>query len=420
MDRVELATAGLVVLLLGVIAVLVVLWLTGRATKRATGAESTRQFQEQLAGATRLLADMGTQLASARAEAREEAERSRARQAQAQVDHMVLLQKGVRDMAGLTHQQLEGVQRSMHERMQHLTGTVGEQLGSHAKVIMEVKGQLGGLAETAKHIQSLGKDISSLQDILRAPKLRGNLGELFLEEILRQVLPAGSYEMQYRMPGAERGSYVLVDAIIRLGDRLVPIDSKFPLESFQRLLEEAPEDERIKRRKAFIDVVCKHIDAIAEKYIRPDAGTYDFALAYLPAETIYYEAIVRDDASDGYKSVVAYAAQRKVIPVSPNTLYAYLLTVAYGLKGLQIERQAEAMRGELAGFNKKFIAFYQVFEKVGRNLDLAQRGYDDAVKRASRLNDQVGKITGSIEALDGESDSQLALPSVHLVSAADS
>jgi DNA recombination protein RmuC len=290
---------------------------------------------------------------------------------------------------------------------------VGEQLGSHNKVIMEVKGQLGGLQEAAKNMQALGQDINSLQDILRAPKLRGNLGELFLEEILRQVLPSSAFEMQYRLPDGDTGSYVTVDAVIRLNDRLVPIDSKFPLESFQRLLDSSADDvERAKNRKLFLEVVRKHIDAIADKYIRPDAGTYDFALAYLPAENIYYEAVVRDDDVDGVRGIVEHAAKRKVIPVSPNTLYAYLLTIAYGLKGMRIERQAEALRGQLAAFHKKFVTFYQGFEKVGRNLDLAQRGYEDAQKRAGKLNDQVGKMTGAVADLEGEVEPAVELAAV--------
>ena len=397
---------------LSIVFLLTGLWLmVRRSAASAALAETNRQLRDQLTETTRLVADMGRDLSAARTEAREDAERSRLRQTQVQVEHLSMLQKGVSDMAGVTNRQLEDMRRVVHERIVQLSGTVGEQLGSHNKVIMEVKGQLGGLAETAKNMHTLGKDIASLQDILRAPKLRGNLGELFLEEILRQVLPQGSYAMQHRLPSSERGGYVLVDAMIQLGDRIVPIDSKFPLETFQRLLDDSiTDDERLRRRRLFLDVVCKHVDAIASKYIRPDAGTYDFALMYLPAENIYYEAVVRDGEGDGAKNVVSYAAQRKVIPVSPNTLYAYLLTVAYGLKGMQIERQAETMRAELAGFQKKFLAFYQVFEKVGRNLDLAQRGYDDAQRRAVRLQEHAGKITGANEALESSDDPPAGLP----------
>lgn len=346
-----------------------VLYLLLRQVALSAAAEQhNQQLRTQLGDSTRLLTELGKELAASRSDARAEAERARA---------------------------------SLAERMLALGGTVGEQLGAHNKVMLEVKGQLGGLQEAAKNMVALGADINSLQDILRAPKLRGNLGELFLEEILRQVLPTSAFAMQHRLPGDAAGTYVTVDAVIRLNDRLVPIDSKFPLESFQRVLEAtADEAERAKRRKEFLEVVRKHIDVIADKYIRPDAGTYDFALAYLPAENVYYEAIVRDDAVDGCRSVVAHAAARKVIPVSPNTLYAYLLTIAYGLKGMRIERQAEALRAQLAGFNKKFVTFYQVFEKVGRNLDLAQRGYDDAQKRAGKLNEQVGKMTGAMVELD--------------------
>lgn len=320
----------------------------------------------------------------------------RADSARTQSESLQVLQSQMHETLKLTHEQLADTRRLVMESVTQLSGTVGEQLGNHEKVIREVKGQLGGLMQTAQNIQELSKDISSLQNILRAPKLRGNLGELFLEEMLRQVLPEAAYELQYRFGTA--AGHVIVDAVIRLGDRLVPIDSKFPLESFQRWL---ADDVEQKSRKAFVATVKQHIDAVAEKYIRPELGTYDFALMYLPAENLYYEAVIRDDSA---VDIVAYAASRKVIPVSPNTFYAYLLTVAYGLKGMQIERQAETIRGQIATFQKRFGDFYKSFEKIGRNVDLAYRNYDEAERQARKLNDHVGTITGHAGELTEEAN----------------
>ena len=311
--------------------------------------------------------------------------------------HMALLQTALQqqlhDNFQFTQTQLAEVRAAMGTGLHRLNGTMGEQLGQYGKVMGDLQGQLGGLAVAAKQMQDVGKDISGLQDILRAPKLRGQLGELFLEEILHQVLPTDSYAMQYRLPGSERGSFVIVDAIIRLGDRIVPIDSKFPLESFQRLAQ-ADASTRPRQRKQCIDVVCKHVDVIADKYIQPDAGTYDFALAYIPAENVYYEAVVRPAEAEGGVDLLTYAAKRKVVLVSANTFYAYLLTVAYGLKGLRIEKQAEAIRSQMAVFQKKFSGFCTDFDKIGRHIDLAQRTFDEGRKKANLLRDAAGRISG--------------------------
>jgi DNA recombination protein RmuC len=244
----------------------------------------------------------------------------------------------------------------------------------------------------------LGKDIASLQDILRAPKLRGNLGEQFLEQSLALVLPHEAFEMQHRFNNGS-GS-VVVDAVVRLGDRLVPIDSKFPLESFQRLLEADTDEARARARKAFVVAVRSRIDEIAEKYVRPEAGTYDFALMYLPAENVYYEAVIRDDGADASSGVVAYASRKKVILVSPNTLLAYLLTIAHGLKGLQIEKKAERFQRDLAGVQTRFSAFVGSFELVGRHLGNAWSKYEEAEKKAGTLQGQIAGITGSVLDLD--------------------
>ncbi len=396
----------LVVVALAVLALLAVtlLQVIGRAKASSAVEEATRAVRDQVGDSLRLLHELGERFAVGQAETRELGQRQRAEAAEAQTGHLSQLQAQLTGVLDLVQKQLEESRKALNDRLQGMTTHVTEQLGGNAKVMQELRGQLGGLAETAKRIQELSRDIGSLQDILRAPKLRGNLGELFLEEILRQVLPAGSFEMQYRLPGADRGQYVTVDAVIHLGERLVPIDSKFPLESFQRLSAAGTDEERGAQRKEFLAAVKRQIDEIASKYIRPDAGTYDFALMYLPAENVYYEAVIRTEASVGPAGagdgVMGYAARAKVIPVSPNTLYAYLSTIAYGLKGMQIERQAEAIRAQLADFQKRFAAFFVAFEKIGRNLELAQKHFDDSSKRAVRLNEQVGKITGQVTSLE--------------------
>ena len=178
------------------------------------------------------------------------------------------------------------------EQLQKSTGDLNTRLDNAAKVVSEVSKGLGGLAEATKKVFDVGKDIASLQEILRSPKLRGGLGELFLGDLLAQIFPPAHYTLQHRFKSGE-----VVDAAIKLGHNLVPIDAKFPLENFRRVVETATEEERKVAKRRFIGDVKKHIDAISGKYILPDEGTFDFALMYIPAENVYYELIINTAAA---------------------------------------------------------------------------------------------------------------------------
>src|SRR3989475_2076151 len=222
--------------------------------------------------------------------------------------------------------------RESGELVQRSQTSVGERLDHTARVVGEVQQGLGELREATARVRDIGRDVVSLHDILRAPKLRGGLGEFLLGDLLAQVLPSAHFTLQHAFRSGER-----VDAVVRLGDGLVPVDAKFPLEDFRRLLEAADDDERARARKAFVARVRRHVDDIATKYVLPDEGTYDFALMYIPAENVYYETIIRDEEP----GLAAYAIARKVIPVSPNCFYAYLQAIAFGLRGLRIEARAQ-------------------------------------------------------------------------------
>ena len=184
------------------------------------------------------------------------------------------------------------------------------------------------------------KDISSLQEILAAAQASRLPGELFLSDLLAQILPAPHYEMQHRFKSGEA-----VDAVVILRSGLVPIDAKFPLENFRRSVSAPNEEEKKAARKAFLRDVKGHVDDISAKYIRMDEGTFDFALMYIPAENVYYETIVKDDELGGEMSLFNYALKRRVIPVSPNSFYAYLQTILLGLRGMRVEEGARDMGG---------------------------------------------------------------------------
>ena len=276
------------------------------------------------------------------------------------------------------------------EQLQKSTGDLNTRLDNAAKVVSEVSKGLGGLAEATKKVFDVGKDIASLQEILRSPKLRGGLGELFLGDLLAQIFPPAHYTLQHRFKSGEA-----VDAVIRLGHNLVPIDAKFPLENFRRVVETTTEDERKVARRKFIGDVKKHIDAIAGKYILPDEGTFDFALMYIPAENVYYELIIKDEAVDTDRGLLNYAFVKRVIPVSPNSFYAYLQTILLGLKGMHVEEQAQEILKNLARLSGDFRKFQEEFELVGKHLTNVKSKYDDADKRLGKFGDRLQSLTGA-------------------------
>ena len=252
----------------------------------------------------------------------------------------------------------------------------------------DVRERLGQLAELTQRLEGVGQSVVKVQELLQVPRLRGTIGEVWLEELLRQILPAGLYATQHAFRSGEK-----VDAVVRVGDRLVPVDSKFPLEACQRMLAaDAGSAER--ERRAFRKSLRDRVDEIADKYIKPDEGTFEFALMYVPAENVYYEAVVRGEDLEGEESVVGYALRRKVIPVSPNTFYAYLAAILHGLKGLEVEREARKILESLGGLQQQFTRFDATYRLVGRHLDHAVRQYAEAEKQIDLIEERFAKITG--------------------------
>jgi DNA recombination protein RmuC len=257
--------------------------------------------------------------------------------------------------------------------------SLGERLDHAAHVVGQVQKSLGGLEEANRRIYEVGRDISSLQEILRAPKLRGGLGEFFLEELLAQILPPNHFTTQYCFRSGEK-----VDAVIKLGGLLVPVDAKFPLENFKRMLGSTVEEDKIRAKRQFAADVKKHIDAIAGKYIVPDEGTYDFALMYVPAENVYYETIIKDEAF-GDKNLSVYALSKRVIPVSPSSLYAYLQAIVLGLKGMKIEDRAKEIIQYLGRLQGDLLRFREDFGVLGRHIGHAQSCYQSTEKRLEQF-----------------------------------
>ncbi|MGH9773957.1 MAG: DNA recombination protein RmuC [Candidatus Acidiferrales bacterium] len=246
---------------------------------------------------------------------------------------------------------------------------VSRELKSSQEVMTRLAQQIGEVQQSGKYFAEAAQ---TLQNVLGGAKTRGALGEIALDVLLADALPQGAYEMQYRF---SNGS--IVDAVVRSGERLLPVDSKFPLESYRRMLETGEDS-----RKEFAQAVRRHADSIAEKYILPDEHTLDVALMFVPSEGVYYELLMTEDSR--YGRLDEYCRMKRVLPVSPNTCYAYLSVIAMGLRGMKIEENARRLHAELSGLEKQFDLFAEVYEKLGTHLRHAQLSYEEADRKLER------------------------------------
>jgi DNA recombination protein RmuC len=295
---------------------------------------------------------------------------------------------------------LQGVIETMDRRLSALDTKVDGRLASASETTSKIHERLGKVDEATTQMLERAKDLARLEQALRPPKARGGFGELLLENLLRDRLPPSAYEMQFTFSSGER-----VDAVVRV-DRDIPVDSKFPLDNYNRLVEAETDDERLLAERQFARDVKQHIDAIASKYVRPDEGTYDFAFMYIPVEAVYYEL-----ACGRTGALLAYAHERRVFPVSPTTFTAYLQVIALGLRGMQIEQHAHEVMAYVADLHRDFDRFNDDFEKIGTHLGHAQSKYHEAGKRLDRFET---KLERAVEERDEvvAPETLLELPSV--------
>jgi DNA recombination protein RmuC len=302
---------------------------------------------------------------------------------------------------------LQRMSRSIKEELTEITHRVNQHLeqslsasqrsGEGAvKVMSDLYARLGSLEESNQKIYEVGKEIGKLQDVLKAPKTRGGFGELILGDVLAQMIPRDHFQLQYQFQNGTR-----VDAVIFVGSNLVPIDSKFPLENFQRIVSASGDDERKKYRKEFARDMRKHVDSISEKYISPEAGTFDFALMYVPAENVYYEVISSGESGDD--GVSRYALDHHVIPVSPNSFYAYLQVILLGLRGMRVDEAARDIAESLTKMQSDFRKLVNDFGTLGTHLNHARGSYERVQRGVDQFEgklavvDQVKAITSEPE-----------------------
>jgi len=296
--------------------------------------------------------------------------------------------------------------------MQGVTGQANKMmLEMHAqsqKVISEVSEKLAKLDETNKQVINFSGQLQNLQDILQNPKQRGVLGEYFLEETLKNVLPPGAYEMQYKMGKDKNGTAdLIVDAVVFVKDKIIPIDSKFSLENYQKILDTRDATERENLEKVFRQDLKNRIDETS-KYIKPEMGTMDFAFMFIPSEAIYYDLLINKVGAVkiNTRDLIEYAFRdRKVIIVSPTSFLAYLQTVLQGLKAMKIEETAKEIQANVEKLGRHLNSYDEYFQKLGNSLCTTVNHYNSAYKEFKKVDKDVVRITGEeskIEVLELE------------------
>ena len=291
--------------------------------------------------------------------------------------------------------QLNSSEARVNTRLDAVQSSVGQSLTATTETIGKIGEQLGGLSEAAKRIQDVGQDVASLRDVLQPPKLRGIFGELMLEQLLAQVLPAANYTMQYRFNDG-----TIVDAVIRTPDGLVPVDSKFPIDSYRRLHEATNDDDRERLRREFVRDVRKRVEEVA-KYIHPGEDTMDFALMYIPAETIFYELLSGTNLSES----TTFALERQVHIVSPNTFYMLLQTLSRTLQRMRVQDDVKKFMGQVAHVRKDFERFQAEFVTLGKHINNAKTKYEDLGSWSGKIEDGL-----RLAAPDAEEDGAQPLP----------
>jgi DNA recombination protein RmuC len=298
----------------------------------------------------------------------------------------------------LLQQQLQELTRTMDKKMSESSKAMHEslktQMGESNRIIKEVTEGLTKLDDTNKQVVSFADQLQNLQDILKNPKQRGVLGEYYLETVLKNVLPAGSYEMQYGFKNGE-----IVDAVVRVKKHVVPVDSKFSLENYNRMVNENDKAEKEKLQKAFVSDLKLRIQETA-KYIRPEEGTTEFAFMFIPSEGIYYDLITNKVGTEDDSLIQRAASKYRVIIVSPTSFLAYLQTVLQGLKALEIEEKAQDIIKNVEKLGRHINKYDEYYNKLGNTLSTAVNHYNAGYKELSKVDKDVLKITGESTDID--------------------
>lgn len=308
------------------------------------------------------------------------------------MERMANLAEQNKDLRQAMDSKLAETHRANQEQFGQTTKVIQGITGHSAKLISEVTEKLTKLDETNKQVVNFSAQLQNLQDILKNPKQRGVLGEYFLEETLKNVLPPNSYQMQY---GFKDGS--IVDAVVFVKEKIIPVDSKFSLENYEKLLTTNDPDTREKLEKQFKQDLKLRIDETS-KYVKPTENTMDFAFMFIPSEAIYYDLLVNKVGAVhvNTRDLIEYAFKdKKVIIVSPTSFLAYLQTVLQGLRAMQIEDSAKEIMANVQKLDKHINSYDSFMKKLGVSMSTTVNHYNSAYKEFKKIDKDVAKITDS-------------------------
>lgn len=290
----------------------------------------------------------------------------------------------------LLQNQINEITRTLDAKLGELPKIMQSQFGESAKIIREITQELVRVSEGQKQVAGVADQLKNLQDILKNPKQRGILGEYYLKTVLENVLPPGAYQMQYKFKDG-----TAVDAAIFIKDKIIPIDSKFSLENYNRLIQASDEKEKKKLEEILRQDLKNRIDETA-KYIKPKEGTMEFAFMFIPAEAVYYDLLINKVGSITARDLVEYAIiDKKVIIVSPTSFLAYLQTVLQGLKAMQIEESAKEIRKRVEELGRHLSSYETYMKKLGTHLGTSVNMYNQAYKELGKIDKDVLKISES-------------------------
>lgn len=314
-----------------------------------------------------------------------------------------IVERKVSDLSKTVDNKVDGLTKTVdtkiHESSRNMQESMRVQLSESSKLIKEVTEGLTKLDETNRQVVSFADQLQNLQDILKNPKHRGILGEYYLETLLKNVLAPGQFQMQYAFANGE-----IVDAAVFVKDKVIPIDSKFSLENYNKLAEEKNPVEKEKLEKAFVNDLKTRIQETA-KYVRPTEGTMDFAFMFIPHEAIYYDLLVNKIGAitEDTDNLIQRAANKyKVIIVSPTSFLAYLQTVLQGLKALQIEETAKDIIKRVSDLGTHLKKYEEYHGKLGLSLSTVVNHYNNANKELKKVDKDVLRITGETPGIEVE------------------
>ena len=289
----------------------------------------------------------------------------------------------------MLQQQIGQIAQAVDSKLSESNKNAQEQFKHSADIIRNVTERLTRLDETNKQVVGFADQLKSLQDILKNPKQRGVLGEYYLETVLKNVLPPTSYQMQYSFSNGE-----IVDAVVFVDKRIIPIDSKFSLENYNRILEAREPEAKKRLETAFVNDLKLRIDETA-KYVRPEEKTMDFAFMFIPSEAVYYDLLINKVGAiaEDTNNLIYYAGKKKVVVVSPTSFLAYLQTVLQGLRNQKISEQAQTIIKEVERLGKHLFTYSEHMKRLGQHLDTTVSSYNKAGKELQKIDKDVIKLT---------------------------